>query len=230
MKNINLVWMSLCSSLFFCVSLSSTQPCFAQESESSLHEVVKSPTDAPLTASISNFEAVTPGLWRGGEPDEKGLQNLAKSGVSTIIDLRMWNGATEKESKSASKLGLKYVRIPMTYWGPSKESVRQFFATIAGNKDGVTFVHCHQGADRTGTLVALYRVLVQKWEYPRVYKEMRAHHFKPWLFTLKEKIETTASSAYVPEKNLLELLATCCSSAEKAHMQKSADITMSPGT
>jgi len=171
--------------------------------------------DAPLTASISNFEAVTPGLWRGGEPDEIGLQNLAQRGVSTIIDLRMWSGAAEKESKSASKLGLKYIRIPMTYWGPSRESVRQFFATIAANRDGVTFVHCHQGADRTGTLVALYRVLVQKWEYPRVYKEMRAHHFKPWLFTLKEKIETTASAAYIPEQSLVELLATCNGALDK---------------
>jgi protein tyrosine/serine phosphatase len=209
-----LVFLALFFSLLFSTAA------LAQESE----------RDAPLTASISNFEAVTPGLWRGGEPDQKGLENLAQSGVSTIIDLRMWSGAADKESKSANKLGLKYVRIPMTYWGPSRESVRQFFATVAANKDGVTFVHCHQGADRTGTLVALYRVLVQKWEYPRVYKEMRAHHFKPWLFTLKDKIETTASAAYVPEKNLLEFLATCSGTIGKAHVQQPAVSIVLPGT
>jgi protein tyrosine phosphatase (PTP) superfamily phosphohydrolase (DUF442 family) len=224
MQNTNHSWTPGLSSLlvflalFF--SLLFSTAALAQESEH----------DAPLTASISNFEAVTPGLWRGGEPDEKGLENLAQSGVSTIIDLRMWSGAADKESKSANKLGLKYVRIPMTYWGPSRESVRQFFATVAANKDGVTFVHCHQGADRTGTLVALYRVLVQKWEYPRVYKEMRAHHFKPWLFTLKDKIETTASAAYVPEKNLIELLATCSGTMGKAHAQQPAVSIVLPGT
>jgi protein tyrosine phosphatase (PTP) superfamily phosphohydrolase (DUF442 family) len=223
MQNAKHLWTPGFSPLFVVLALFSSflfsTAALAQESEH----------DTPLTTSISNFEAVTPGLWRGGEPDEKGLQNLAKSGVSTIIDLRMWNGATDKESKSASKLGLKYVRIPMTYWGPSRESVRQFFATIAANQDGVTFVHCHQGADRTGTLVALYRVLVQKWEYPRVYKEMRAHHFKPWLFTLKEKIETSASAAYVPEKSLLDLLATCNGTIEKAHVHQPA-VSLSPGT
>jgi len=224
MQNIKQLWKPGLSPLFvylvlFINSIFST-PALAQEPEQGTQ----------LTAGISNFEAVTPGLWRGGEPDEKGLQNLAQSGVNTIIDLRMWNGATDKESKSASKLGLKYVRIPMTYWGPSKESVRQFFATIAANKDGVTFVHCHQGADRTGTLVALYRVLVQKWEYPRAYKEMRAHHFKPWLFTLKEKIEETASAAYVPEKNLVELLATCSGTIEKAHVHQPETSSPLPGT
>ncbi|MDR3617637.1 MAG: tyrosine-protein phosphatase [Candidatus Obscuribacterales bacterium] len=223
MLNTNPLWTPSFSSLFIVLALFSnilfSPAALAQDSEQ----------DTPLTASITNFEAVTPGLWRGGEPDEKGLQNLAQSGVSTIIDLRMWNGATDKESKSASKLGLKYVRIPMTYWGPSRESVRQFFATIAANRDGVTFVHCHQGADRTGTLVALYRVLVQKWEYPRVYKEMRAHHFKPWLFTLKEKIETSASAAYVPEKRLLDLLATCSGTIEKTHVHQPA-VSLSPGT
>lgn len=55
------------------------------------------------------------------------------------------------------------------------------------------YVHCRQGADRTGTLVAAYRILVQNWALKKTYAEMRRHHFKPWLFPLKRKVEDIAA-------------------------------------
>jgi protein tyrosine/serine phosphatase len=45
-------------------------------------------------------------------------------------------------------------------------------------------VHCRQGADRTGAIVALYRVVVQGWSKQKALLEMKDggyHHNELWL-------------------------------------------------
>ena len=36
------------------------------------------------------------------------------------------------------------------------------------------FVHCKRGADRTGTVVACYRMMHDKWENARAFKEAKS--------------------------------------------------------
>jgi len=157
---------------------------------------------------IPNFEQVSPVLWRGAAPSSAGLEALAKNGVKTIIDLRLDPEKSKKEARLVSDLGMRYVHIPLGYLSPSNESVCKFFSTINETQNGLTYVHCVQGADRTGTLVAMYRVLVQKWSFLTAYREMRAHHFKPWLLTMKERVETCAERP-VADKKLQNLVANC---------------------
>jgi protein tyrosine phosphatase (PTP) superfamily phosphohydrolase (DUF442 family) len=147
-------------------------------------------------------------LWRGAAPSSAGLKALANSGVKTIIDLRLDPEKSRKEARQVSNLGMRYVHIPLGYLSPSKDSLRKFFSTLKESQNSLTYVHCVRGADRTGTLVAMYRVLVQKWSFLPAYKEMRAHHFKPWLFTMKERVETCAERP-VADKKLENLVANC---------------------
>ena len=46
--------------------------------------------------------------------------------------------------------------------------------TIANQK---VFVHCYFGDDRTGTMVATYRIAMDQWTSDEAYNEMRAYHF-----------------------------------------------------
>jgi tyrosine-protein phosphatase SIW14 len=138
------------------------------------------------SSPIRNFEEVTPNLWRGALPDEEGLKWLADHDVKTVVDLRAI--CTKHEQKLAKGLGLQYVRIPLGFGAPDDNSVESFLALAQSAKEPI-FVHCRQGEDRTGTLVGVYRMVVQKWPFTRVYKEMRKFGFKPWFFGLRSTVK-----------------------------------------
>jgi tyrosine-protein phosphatase SIW14 len=135
---------------------------------------------------IKNFDQVTPTLWRGAKPDEEGLKWLAQHDVKTVVDLRAI--CTKEEQQLAQAHGLQYIRIPLGFTAPDDNSVESFLALAQSAKQPV-FVHCREGEDRTGTLIGVYRMVVQRWSFNRVYADMRDHGFKPWFFGLKRTVK-----------------------------------------
>lgn len=135
---------------------------------------------------IRNFDEVTPTLWRGAQPDEDGLRWLAAHDVKTVVDLR--KVCTDHEREVAKDLGLRYVRIPLWFGAPDNNSVESFLALAQTSKEPM-FIHCAQGQDRTGMLVGVYRMVVQKWPFASVYQEMRKFGFKPWFFGLRSTVK-----------------------------------------
>lgn len=153
---------------------------FASPAVLAVEEVLGPPT--------ANFQKVSKTLWRGAAPSSEGMRQLAKAGVKTVVDLRLPGSASKKESAVARELGLKYVHIPMGYTATSPEKVNAFLRAANNPDNQPVFIHCRQGADRTGTMVAIYRMLVQGWSFEKAYEDMRQHHFKPWLLALKRTV------------------------------------------
>jgi protein-tyrosine phosphatase len=60
------------------------------------------------------------------------------------------------------------------------------------------FVHCKRGADRTGAVVGLYRVLRQDWSVDRAYDEARAIGMRWWYSGVKKQLEGLASALSTP--------------------------------
>jgi protein tyrosine phosphatase (PTP) superfamily phosphohydrolase (DUF442 family) len=143
----------------------------------------------PNRPNIANFAEVTPGLFRGAQPSETALVDLSRAGVKSIIDLRKSGTGTIKEKALAQRLGMNYFHIPMGYLGPPPHKVIKFLKLVLNEDNRPVFVHCRQGADRTGTMIAVYRMVVQGWSLNQVYPEMHHHHFKPWLVALKRTVE-----------------------------------------
>ncbi len=148
-------------------------------------------------SAIDNFGRVAPGITRGAQPSDKALALMAKDGVKTIIDLRMNGTGTESEEATTKHLGMNYVHIPMTLLTPSNDQVAQFLQVVNKPENLPVFVHCRQGADRTGTLVAVYRRKVQGWDFDKTYAEMREHHFKPFLLGMKDLVKNCPGQNYV---------------------------------
>jgi tyrosine-protein phosphatase SIW14 len=136
---------------------------------------------------IRNFDEVTPKLWRGALPDEDGLKWLAEHDVKTVVDLRAV--CTRREQNMVRGLGLRYIRIPLGFGAPDDNAVESFLALAHDAKEPM-FIHCKQGEDRTGMLVGVYRMVVQSWNFNRVYAEMRTHGFKPWFWGLKSTVKS----------------------------------------
>lgn len=150
--------------------------------------------------SISNFDIVSEGLWRGAAPSNQAMQKLAESGVKTIVDLRMAGPGAAEEATKAKKLGIKYVHIPLGFMGPSLFKVAQFLNIVNDPANQPVFVHCRYGADRTGALVAVFRVIHDHWSFNQAYSEMRSHHFKPWLASLKRMVARVGGNAEIQQE------------------------------
>jgi tyrosine-protein phosphatase SIW14 len=129
---------------------------------------------------VPNFGEVTPSLYRGGLSSTTGLKALAKMGVNIVVDTHANDASEEREAKS---LGMKYVAIPWHCPWPRDEVFAKFLKVLHENKGKKVFVHCRLGDDRTGMMVAAYRMAEEGWSADEAMNEMRtfgftrAHHF-----------------------------------------------------
>jgi protein tyrosine phosphatase (PTP) superfamily phosphohydrolase (DUF442 family) len=132
-------------------------------------------------AGIGNFGEVTPMLFRGGQPTHKGFQGLAASGVQIVVDTR--GNRTKSEGKEVRMLGMRYVAIPWHCPFPNDEVFAKFLKLLRDNRGKKVFVHCRLGDDRTGMMIAAYRMADEGWTAEEAMREMQkfgfteVHHF-----------------------------------------------------
>jgi protein tyrosine phosphatase (PTP) superfamily phosphohydrolase (DUF442 family) len=138
------------------------------------------PPETIQISGIANAGKVNNFLYRGGQPNEKGMQQLKDLGIDTVVDLRGERpGTLETERKRAESLGIHIVNIAGDGWSPPRdEQVAQFFSMIQEKPRRRIFVHCWFGSDRTGVFIALYRIAFEAWTPEQAVAEMRAFHFK----------------------------------------------------
>jgi protein tyrosine phosphatase (PTP) superfamily phosphohydrolase (DUF442 family) len=121
---------------------------------------------------IPRFGEVTPALYRGGQPTQEGLGNLAEMGIDIVVDLR---GSRESERRLVAGLGMRYVALPWQCFSPRDEHFAQFLTLLRENPGKRVFVHCRVGDDRTGMDIAAYRIAEQGWTAEEARKEMEAY-------------------------------------------------------
>lgn len=122
---------------------------------------------------LPNFHKVSDALYRGAQPTEEGFRQLEKMGIKTIVCLRSFH--TDSGKFDGKKLGYEHLWIKT--WHPEDEEVVRFLKIVADPKRGPVFVHCQHGADRTGTMCAIYRVAVQGWTKDQALAEMTRGDF-----------------------------------------------------
>ena len=129
---------------------------------------------------IPNFHQVTERIFRGGQPDERGWPELAKLGVTTVLDLRRPSEhSTTAESLAVVAAGMRYVNVPMDGFATPTHAQLEVPLTLL-DQEGSVFVHCKQGCDRTGTVIAAYRISRQGWENQRALSEAQQTGLHWW--------------------------------------------------
>lgn len=123
---------------------------------------------------VPNFGEVTPTLYRGGLLKPAGLKALKKLGIEVVVDTHANDTSEEKEVQD---LGMKYVAIPWHCPWPHDEVFAKFLKVVHKNKGKKIFVHCRLGDDRTGMMVAAYRMAEQGWTADEAMNEMRSFGF-----------------------------------------------------
>lgn len=136
---------------------------------------------------------VAPGLLRGGTPDEEGVEWLREHGVRTVINLRHYHGETEGERVRAA--GLRYEWIPLESTdAPEPEQIERFLSIVTDEGARPVYVHCLHGVDRTGAMIAVYRIREQGWSNADALAEMETFGAHGVLHDLRRFV-----GSYVPE-------------------------------
>jgi uncharacterized protein (TIGR01244 family) len=127
--------------------------------------------------NISNFQKVNDRLYRGAQPTDRGFQDLAQLGIKTVIDLRDTGEHSQAdEQKIVTSLGMRYVSIPMHGLStPESDKVAAVQALFNDADSGPVFVHCKRGADRTGMVIAVYRISHDQWDNQKALSEAKSN-------------------------------------------------------
>lgn len=147
--------------------------------------------------AINNFHQVNEWLYRGAQPGLQGYEKLKELKIKTVVGVRWrpWCVATEREI--VNSLGMNFHNLPLNYWTlPTKADIERFLAILDDESNHPIFVHCYHGADRTGVLVAMYRIMRCGWTLEDAYLEMvncgfhrfATFHFKYGLFRLAKQV------------------------------------------
>jgi len=120
-------------------------------------------------AGVKNCYRVTTNLYRGAQPTTEGMRQLQMLGIRTVINLR----AFHSDKDEVAGTGLKSVRFEMKPWHAEEEDVAGFLMVVTDTNNLPVFVHCARGADRTGMMCAMYRIVVCGWSKPEAIDEMK---------------------------------------------------------
>ena len=122
---------------------------------------------------VPNLHKVSETLYRSAQPTAPGMKQLKQMGIETVVNLRSFHSDRDEIGNT----DLAYEHIYMKAWHPERKEVVRFLQIVTNPRRTPVLVHCQHGADRTGTMCALYRIAVQGWKTEAAVREMREGGF-----------------------------------------------------
>ena len=140
--------------LFFCFGIVGLS--FAQQSN----------FEKVASKHFKNMYKINDVLYRSEQPSKKGFKELEAKGILTILNLRR----LKEDTKKAKSTNLKLEHIPIKTKVLNEFDIVKALQIIKNSKEPV-LVHCWHGSDRTGTIIAAYRIVFENWSKKRAIKE-----------------------------------------------------------
>jgi tyrosine-protein phosphatase SIW14 len=139
----------------------------------------------PLATQIANSCVVTENvLWRGAKPDVTAATELIDRGVRVVVNLELAHDDRDAFRAARPALSqpheIEYFRVrdwePNVILAPGllDRHVAAFIAIMRSQPKPI-YVHCRSGQNRTGVMVAAYRVLEENVPVESAISEMAAY-------------------------------------------------------
>lgn len=107
---------------------------------------------------IENFYKVDEGVYRSGQPSAEAFKEMEQMGIKEVLNLRNYHSNKDEAEGTSLKLNRVAMNAHSSEWDKLVEALR-----IIKNRKGPIVIHCWHGSDRTGLVVALYRLVFQSW-------------------------------------------------------------------
>ena len=117
---------------------------------------------------VPNLHRISPNLYRSEQPTALGMKKLEQLGIRTVINLRFFN---DDRKKAAGTL-LRTERVKILTWDIDDDQVVAVMRLLSDPQNGPYLIHCQHGADRTGLMSAMYRILDQGWTVDEALAEL----------------------------------------------------------
>lgn len=123
----------------------------------------------PVNTSF-NFYKIDDDLYRSEQPSKANLAEIEKLGIRTIISFRAFHSDSDILGDTGD---IDLIRIPINTWNiKDKHVIRALNAIHLAKQKGPVLIHCQHGADRTGLITAMYRMIYQNWDKKAALDEM----------------------------------------------------------
>ena len=121
-----------------------------------------------LSDNVKNFYKVSDGIYRSSQPNRKNMELLDIIGVKTVLNLRKHHS----DDYEAKFTDINLERIKMSAGKINDENIIQALKIIK-NAEKPILIHCWHGSDRTGVVVAMYRILFENYTKEEAISELR---------------------------------------------------------
>lgn len=117
--------------------------------------------------ALPNLHRVAPSIYRSAQPRDGAQDALAELGIKSVISLR-WSA-----DKAALLPDANRIHAPIESWDVDHDEVMRALKALVDPANQPVLLHCRHGADRTGTVIAAYRMVVEDWSAEDAIEEMR---------------------------------------------------------
>ena len=149
-------------------------------------------------SSLTNFYRISDDLFRSEQPSASDIPTLKQFGIRTILSLRHYHA----DSRAFGRAGIATMQYEMNAGSLSVAQLIDALRIIRTAPKPV-LVHCWHGSDRTGFVVAGYRMVFMGWSAQKAVDELRLGGFGlheswyPNIAKTLEKLDLTALRAAV---------------------------------
>jgi tyrosine-protein phosphatase SIW14 len=119
-----------------------------------------------------NLYKIDTNLYRSEQPNKRGMLLLNSIGVKTVINFRQ----SQTDNRKSKQTDLDLVNIPLNAAAISYENIVTSMRVIKNSKKPI-LLHCKYGSDRTGCMVAVYRMAISGWTKEQAINELRYKGF-----------------------------------------------------
>jgi protein tyrosine phosphatase (PTP) superfamily phosphohydrolase (DUF442 family) len=198
-----MLWRQQCTVLCLlaaCIATASDEPEVKARSRTSANHVMARKI---TLVGVGNFAEVTPHLYRGGQPKRTGYEHLKEIGIDIVVDVRL--SGRDRERQNVTKAGMQFVSLPWHCLFPKDRVFAKFLALLRENPGKKIFVHCRYGDDRTGMMIAAYRMVDEGWTAKEAREEMEKFGFHRMVCPSLGPYEKTFSSRWKDSAAFQEL-------------------------
>ena len=117
--------------------------------------------------TLDNCYRVSADLYRSEQPAQSDLPALKDLGIRSVVSLYQFL----PDSRAFEQAGFRLFQHRMAAGSLTEEDLRRALASIRDAPKPV-LVHCWRGSDRTGAVVAAYRIAFQGWTREQAIDEL----------------------------------------------------------
>lgn len=124
----------------------------------------------------ANLYRVDGNFYRSEQLTAEDVPAVQALGIKSVVNLRYFDRDDNEGILAAS--GIRLLNMPLMTWRIKPRQIAEILYLIEQQQQqGPVLVHCYHGADRTGLISAMYRIVYHGWDVAEARREMQQGGF-----------------------------------------------------